>query len=75
MSGAPWKANEIEYQKNAGPIGVKVVDPLKVQAKEYVIKFIEPSSDDVTENSLGFLSLPMIMDKRIQFRQYQQLVC
>lgn len=55
MSGAPWKANEIEYQKNAGPIGVKVVDPLKVQAKEYVIKFVEPSSDDVTENSTWIL--------------------
>lgn len=59
MSGAPWKVDAVEYQNNAGPIGVKVVDPLKIQPRDYVIKFVEPShignNSDVTPNATWFL--------------------
>jgi len=33
-------AYEIEYKPNAGPLSVKVIDPLNVVGKDYVLKFI-----------------------------------
>ena len=33
-------AYHIEYKPNAGPLAVKVVDPLKVVGKDYILKFI-----------------------------------
>ncbi|HHU46556.1 MAG TPA: T9SS type A sorting domain-containing protein [Bacteroidales bacterium] len=55
MAGYPWKVDEIEYEKDAGPIGVKVIDPLKLQARDYIIKFVEPAANDVTENTSWIL--------------------
>ena len=51
MSGAPWKVDKIEYEVNAGPLGIKVVDPLKVQARDYIIKFVDAGGEDVTDTT------------------------
>jgi len=40
--------DKITYKNNYGPINVKVINPLKVQAKDYVVKFIEPTDTAVT---------------------------
>lgn len=42
------KIDRITYKNNYGPINVKVVNPLKVQANDYVIKFVEPNDTVVT---------------------------
>lgn len=34
---------EVTYQSNAGPLTVKIVDPLKVQGGEYIIKYVQPN--------------------------------
>ncbi|MBO4232376.1 MAG: hypothetical protein J5862_03960, partial [Bacteroidales bacterium] len=41
----------IEYEVNAGPLGIKVVDPLKVQARDYTIKFVDAGGEDVTDTT------------------------
>ena len=38
-------AYKIKYEPNAGPIAVKVIDPLKVVAKDYILKFINCTED------------------------------
>ena len=45
------KVDRITYKNNYGPINVKVVNPLKVQPKDYVIKFVEESDTAVTPNT------------------------
>ena len=44
-------AYEIEYKPNAGPLTVKVIDPLKVVGRDYLLKFIGSSCTD-TCNSM-----------------------
>jgi hypothetical protein len=39
MSGAPWYTDELHYEKGAGPISIKIVDPLKVKNGDFRIKF------------------------------------
>ena len=39
-------AYQIEYKPNAGPLAVKVIDPLKVVGKDYVLKFIGNTCTD-----------------------------
>ncbi len=39
MQGAPWKNLTPEYQNNAGPLNVKVIDPLNVKPGDYILKF------------------------------------
>jgi hypothetical protein len=56
MSGGDnntWAVNDITYKNNAGPLTVTVIDPLKVQPLDYVIKFVDPSDTaiDVTDTT------------------------
>ena len=39
-------AYQIEYKPNAGPLTVKVIDPLKVVGKDYLLKFIGNTCTD-----------------------------
>ena len=47
--------NELTYENNAGPLNVKVIDPLAVKSREYTLKFIE-SANDVTDSTKWELS-------------------
>lgn len=44
MSGSPWRADELTYQANYGPLNIKVVDPLRVKSGEFLIKFTNPNN-------------------------------
>ena len=48
-----WAVNDITYKNNAGPLSIKVIDPLKVQPLDYLIKFVEDDTAavDVTANT------------------------
>ena len=50
------KIDKITYKNNAGPINVKVINPLKVQPKDYILKFIG-SPEGPVQGSDGSLSL------------------
>ncbi|MBP5396526.1 MAG: T9SS type A sorting domain-containing protein, partial [Bacteroidales bacterium] len=39
MAGSPWKADTLNYKEDAGPISVKVVDPLQLSAHDYTVQF------------------------------------
>ncbi|MBU0763216.1 MAG: hypothetical protein KJ607_00110 [Bacteroidetes bacterium] len=47
MSGAPWKAETVEYQPGYGPIQIKVVDPLNVIEEDFILRF-NPHPDSIT---------------------------
>ena len=47
MAGEPWSAKQLTYLKNAGPLGVKVVDPLKVKGGQYMVKFFLDPRDSI----------------------------
>ncbi len=46
MSGPPYKAANPIYENSAGPINVKVIDPLNVKDADYTVKF------DVVNNKI-----------------------
>ena len=46
-------AYEIEYKPNAGPLTVKVIDPLKVVEKDYLLKFIGSTCTDTRNMMTG----------------------
>lgn len=43
--------NNVEYKNNAGPLSIKVIDPLKLQLFDYRIRFIENGNGDVTDST------------------------
>lgn len=45
--------NEITYDYAAGPINVKVVDPLNVAPGDYTLKFVEPSGATLVSTNVG----------------------
>ncbi len=47
MAGEPWRADELVYEANYGPVGIKVIDPLNVPKGNFTLKFLE---DDATKN-------------------------
>ncbi len=48
--------DQVTYKNNFGPINVKVVNPLKIQPKDYVVKFL-PSGDDVSDSTNWMLEV------------------
>jgi len=55
MSGTPWRASDIEYEAGAGPISVKVVDPLNVKNETYILRFDSvaySSTDNLKESGV-----------------------
>lgn len=71
MSGSPWKADELVYLPNKGPLNIKVVDPLKVQPGEFLIKFVNPSTLTEVNNTFhwevsgGSLTAPISSNESI----------
>ena len=51
MDGSPWKADKLKYLPGAGPINVKIVDPLNVKAADFVLKFY--NDKDAQGNYVG----------------------
>jgi hypothetical protein len=46
------KADSLQFEANGGPITVKVVDPLKVQGYDYILKFYNPNGGtEVTDST------------------------
>lgn len=52
-----WTVDNVTYKNDHGPLSIKVIDPLKVQPLDYMIRFIEPDPDaiDVTDNTTWVL--------------------
>jgi len=46
MDGSPWKADELTYKPGAGPINVKVVDPLNVKEADFELRFYNATDAD-----------------------------
>ena len=44
MSGEPWRADDLKYKANFGPVNVKVVDPLNVKNASLQLSFFVPDS-------------------------------
>lgn len=44
------KVDSLIFEKNAGPINVRVVDPLKVVGKDYTLRFINKDTADFSVN-------------------------
>ena len=64
-NGQPtWAINEIQYKNNYGPLGIKVIDPLKVKSFDYSIKFIE-NADDVTDSTTWELEILDVTDEEL----------
>lgn len=54
MSGgdnSTWTIGEIKYERNAGPIGVKVIDPLSVLPYDYEVRLLDQADRDVTDTT------------------------
>ncbi len=52
MAGAPWKTDTLQYKENAGPIDVKVIDPLQLSAHDYTVQFYnEDGNKEVNDNT------------------------
>lgn len=51
MSGGKWRADELEYLPNKGPLQIKVIDPLNVKSGEFLIKFTNPYDSTEVDNS------------------------
>ncbi|MFT4662490.1 MAG: hypothetical protein ACI8XB_002780 [Patiriisocius sp.] len=49
MDGAPWIADELDYEKSGSPVTVKVIDPLNVVKEEFEIRFTGEDPDDEAE--------------------------
>jgi len=47
MSGAPWRAKNLTYNENKGPVTIKVVDPLMVQPGNYSLKLYYDPADRI----------------------------
>ena len=79
MSGGDnnnWAVNDITYKNNAGPLSIKVIDPLKVQPLDFLIKFIEPDTAavDVTDNTMWVLEFAeSVTDEQIIELGYKNL--
>ena len=50
MSGEPWRADELKYVSNFGPVNVKVVDPLNVTDARLQLSFFVPDSLTVDDD-------------------------
>ncbi|MEM7161357.1 MAG: T9SS C-terminal target domain-containing protein, partial [Bacteroidota bacterium] len=44
MSGEPWRADRLKYNQNAGPVNVKIVDPLNVTNARLQLAFFVPDT-------------------------------
>lgn len=71
MSGAPWKIDDAVYEPNKGPLQIKVIDPLKVQPGEFLVKFTNPTNATQVDNSFhwevsgGSLTAPIPSNESI----------
>ena len=54
MSGAPWRIEQPEYIANAGPIDVKVIDPLNEGGK-FTLIFTNLESKDEVDGTFGWV--------------------
>lgn len=55
MSGSPWKVERAQYVANAGPINVKVIDPLNVKGGNYSIIFTNPKGLNQVDTSFKWI--------------------
>ncbi len=46
--GAPWKVANPTYKKHAGPLKIKIIDPLNVVADEFTVQM----QDSTLQNNL-----------------------
>ena len=53
MAGAPWKTDTLEYEVNAGPINVKVIDPLQLVSHDYTVQLYNADTNvkDVNDST------------------------
>lgn len=49
------KADSLQFEANNGPITVKVVDPLKVQPYDFILKFYNPNNDSTVTDSTRWM--------------------
>ena len=56
MNGAPWRADELKYQTDLGPVSIKVIDPLAVKAGNFELWF----TDSVTDGDLDDASWKLV---------------
>lgn len=51
------KVSVLNYKKDAGPISVKVIDPLRVQPFDYTLKMKDGGNEDVTDTTYWVLTV------------------
>jgi len=73
-----YRVRELKYEKNAGPLNIKVVDPLRVKPFEFLLVINDPIMDndsvsssaknraDVSDNAYWILTIdPTVSDKEL----------
>jgi hypothetical protein len=78
MSASPWKVDRAEYIANAGPISVKVVDPLNVKGDNYMLYFTNPSNRTEVDTTFRWMVVSsqdtIYSEETIQIRNEQLLL-
>lgn len=51
------KVSVLNYKKDAGPLSIKVIDPLRVQPFDYILKMKDGGGEDVTDSTIWVLTV------------------
>jgi len=73
--GNTWKIQELTYKNNAGPLAIKVIDPIKVQPFDYRLKFIDSvavaTNSDVSDKATWVLEVLDVTLQQAESMGYQ----
>lgn len=56
MSGYPWKVSQTTYETGFSPVKVKVVEPLQLQARDFILK-LNPTDADLDDDPITWVLL------------------
>jgi hypothetical protein len=47
LSSPDFKANKITYENGLGPVQIKIIDPLSIEGKKYLLKVLDPTPANI----------------------------
>ncbi len=56
MAGPPWRSDELLYRRNAGPIDVKIVDPLSVPEAAFEVWFQDTATPGNLDDAYWYIT-------------------
>ncbi|MDR1346315.1 MAG: hypothetical protein LBK03_06400, partial [Bacteroidales bacterium] len=71
-----WKVQNLTYKNNAGPLAIKVIDPVKVQPFDYKIKFIDSvavaTGKDLSDTATWVLEILNVTQEQADAMGYKE---